>query len=159
MQIVICAFNAGYWKSYFVWSSLIGCVCMSACRPPQGEEKVKLLSGCRFLTYGPIIYLQTNLMMYTCGCNVLTADSTSERVISLTIVSAYRPIHCGENFLFNCLFLAGYLVICLTDQCNVERNVSWLRLWAGFPLSILSYCLCGETCSMLCLSLSFHFFC
>ena len=96
---------------------------MSACRPPQGEEKVKLLSSCRFLTYGPIIYLQTNLMMYTCGCNVLTADSTSERVISLTIVSAYRPIHCGENVLFNCLFLAGYLVICLTDQCNVERNV------------------------------------
>ena len=41
---------------------------------------------------------------------------------------------------FNCLFPAGYLVICLTDQCNVER----LRLWDGFPLSILSYCLCEE---------------
>ena len=50
---------------------------MSACRPTQGDEKVKLLSSCRFLTYDPIIYLQTNLMMYTCGCNVLTADSTS----------------------------------------------------------------------------------
>ena len=72
---------------------------MSACRPPQGDEKVKLLSSCRFLTYDPIIYLQTNLMMHTCGCNVLTADSTSERVISLTIVSAYRPIQCGENVL------------------------------------------------------------
>ena len=72
---------------------------MSACRPPQGDEKVKLLSSCRFLTYDPIIYLQTNLMMYTCGCNVFTADSTSERVISLTIVSAYRPIQCGENVL------------------------------------------------------------
>ena len=53
---------------------------MSACRPTQGDEKVKLMSSCRFLTYDPIIYLQTNLMMYTCGCNVLTADSTFERV-------------------------------------------------------------------------------
>ena len=86
-------------KSYFFRLLLIGCVCMSACRPPQGEEKMKLLSSCRFLTYGPIIYSQTNLTMYTCGCNVLTADSTSERVISLTIVSAYRPIQCGENVL------------------------------------------------------------
>ena len=72
---------------------------MSAYRPTQGDEKVKLLSSCRFLTYDSIIYLQTNLMMYTCGCNVFTADSTSERVISLTIVSAYRPIYCGELFI------------------------------------------------------------
>ena len=105
-------------------------VCLQA---TIGRRKMKLLSSCRFLICGSIIYSQTNLMMYTCGCNVLTADSTSERVISLTIVSAYRPIHCGENVLFNCLFLAGYLVICLTDQCNVERNVFWLRLLAGFP--------------------------
>ena len=71
-------------------------VCLQA---TTGRRKMKLLSSCRFLTYGPIIYSQTNLMMYTCGCNVLTADSTSERVISLTIVSAYRPIQCGENVL------------------------------------------------------------
>ena len=72
---------------------------MSAYRPTQGDEKVKLLSSCRFLTYDSIIYLQTNLMMYTCGCNVFTADSISERVTSLTIVSAYRPIQCGGNVL------------------------------------------------------------
>ena len=92
-------------------------------------EKKKLSFSCRFLICGSIIYSQTKLKMYTCSCNVFTAEGPSERV---TIVSAYRPIHCGENVLFNCLFLAGYLVICLTDQCNVERNVFWLRLLAGF---------------------------
>ena len=45
----------------------------------------ELLSSCRFLTYDSIIYLQTNLMMYTRGCNVFTADLISERVTSLII--------------------------------------------------------------------------
>ena len=90
---------------------------MSAYRPTQGDEKVKLLSSCRFLTYDPIIYLQTNLMMYTCGCNVLTADSTSERVISLTIVSAYRPIHCGNLFFITIYFWLGILLS--VSQTNV----------------------------------------
>ena len=108
---------------------------MSACRPPQGDEKVKLLSSCRFLTYDPIIYLQTNLMMYTCDCNVFTADSTSERVIGLTILSAYRPIQCGGNCnSANTSRLGSYYLF--TDHCNVEKNVLWLCLWAGFPLSV-----------------------
>ena len=158
MQIVICAFNAGYWKSYFVRLSLIGCVCMSACRPPQGEEKMKLLSSCRFLTYGPIIYLQTNLMMYTCGCNVLTADSTSERVISLTIVSAYRPIQCGENVLLAVTSRLGtyylfYRPMQCREKCSLTTSLGWVS-----AICFWTNAYAGKTCSMLCLLLSFYLF-
>ena len=59
------------------------------------KTQIGLLSSCRFLTYDSIIYLQTNLMMYTRGCNVFTADLISERVTSLIILSPYRPLQCG----------------------------------------------------------------
>ena len=88
-------------------------VCLQA-TTGRREKKMKLLSSCRFLICGSIIYSQTNLMMYTCGCNVLTADSPSERV---TIVSAYRPIHCGKLFFITIYFWLGILLS--VSQTNV----------------------------------------
>ena len=83
-------------------------LCLYVClQATIGRRKMKLLSSCRFLICGSIIYSQTNLMMYTCGCNVLTADSPSERV---TIVSAYRPIHCGKLFFITIYFWLGILL-------------------------------------------------
>ena len=81
------------------------------------------------------ICLQTNVMIYSCGCNVFTADRVSERVTSLNILSAYRPIQCGGIVIRLPLSrLDSYYLS--TDHCNVEKNVLWLRLWAGFPLSV-----------------------
>ena len=65
----------------------------------------------------------------------ITAESNSERVVGLIILSAYRPIQCGGNCnSANTSRLGSYYLF--TDHCNVEKNVLWLRLWAGFPLSV-----------------------
>ena len=47
----------------------------------------------------------------------------------------------NSTVLYNYLFLAGYLGICLTDQCNVERNVLFdYDSWLGFHTLILDQC-------------------
>ena len=112
---------------------------MSACRPPLGEEKkMKLLSSCRFLICGSIIYSQTNLKMYTCSCNVFTAEGPSERV---TIVSAYRPIHCGKLFFITISFWLGILLS--VSQTNVMQRemFSDYDSWLGFHYLILDQCI------------------
>ena len=65
----------------------------------------------------------------------ITADSNSERVVGLIILSAYRPIQCGGNCYSAITSRLGSYYL-FTDHCNVEKNVLWLRLWAGFPLSV-----------------------
>ena len=65
----------------------------------------------------------------------ITAESDFERVVGLLILSAYRPIQCGGNCdSANTSRLGSYYLF--TDHCNVEKNVLWLHLWAGFPLSV-----------------------
>ena len=65
----------------------------------------------------------------------ITAESNSERVVGLIILSAYRPIQCGGNCYSAITSRLGTYYL-FTDHCNVEKNVLWLRLWAGFPLSV-----------------------
>ena len=84
------------------------------------KKKMKLLSSCRFLICGSIICSQTNLKMYTCGCNVFSTEGPFGRV---SIVSTYGPIHC------------------FTDQCNVERNVTDYGSWLGFHYLIPDQCI------------------
>ena len=65
----------------------------------------------------------------------ITAESNSERVVGLIILSVYRPIQCGGNCYSAITFRLGSYYL-FTDHCNVEKNVLWLCLWAGFPLSV-----------------------
>ena len=56
--------------------------------------------------------------MYTCSCNVFTAEGPFERV---TIVSAYRPIHCGKLFFITIYFWLGILLS--VSQTNVQQEL------------------------------------
>ena len=80
----------------FSWRLLVAFVCLPT---DQHSGKKWNCYPAAVFCYDSIIYLQTNVMMYSCGCNVFPADSISERVTSLTILSAYRPIQCGGNVL------------------------------------------------------------
>ena len=70
-------------------------------------------------------------MVYSRGCNIFTADSASERVIRLTILSAYRPIQCGGNCdSANTSRLGSYYLF--ADHCNVEKcSVATSLGWAS----------------------------
>ena len=111
-------------------------LCLYVClQATIGRRKLKLFSSCRFLICGSIIYSQTNLKMYTCGCNVFTAEGPSERV---TIVSAYRPIHCDQ---FNCslqLSASGWIFCYLSHRPMKCREKCLLDCdsWVGFHYSI-----------------------
>ena len=104
------------------------------------------MNCCPVVDFLLVIYLQINLMMYTRGCNVFTADLISERVTSLIIfvslqttsmwgscdsvntflarflISVYRPL------LENCslaISLTGFLV---TSSAGSLRPILW---WWG----------------------------
>merc|ERR1711873_97887 len=82
-------------------------LCLYVCLQTTIGREMKLLFSCRFLICGSIICSQTNLKMYTCGCNVFSTEGPFERV---TIVSAYRPIHCGILFFLAIYFWLGILL-------------------------------------------------
>ena len=69
---------------------------------------------------GYIIYSQTNLAMYTCGCSIFLTEGPFGKV---TIVTTHGPNHC------------------FTDQCNVERTFTGYGSWLGFHYLIPGQCI------------------
>ena len=84
---------------------------MSACRPPLAEK----WDCCRAVDSWSVVLLSIRRPTWRCTLVVVMYSQLRVLFERLTIVSSYGPIHC------------------FTDQCNVERNVFWLRLLAGFP--------------------------
>ena len=73
--------------------------------------------------------------VYSCVFNIFTADSNSERVVGLIILSAYRPMQCRGNCYSAIISRLGFYYL-FTDQCDVEKLFFCFRLSAGFPLSV-----------------------
>ena len=88
-----------------------------------------------FQKYWAMLALSHWFVFTVYSCVFITADSNSERVVGLIILSAYRPMQCGGNCYSAIISRLGFYYL-FTDQCNVEKNVLWLRLSAGFPLSV-----------------------
>ena len=66
---------------------------------------------------------------------LITAESNSERVVGSNYFICLQTYSMWENCdSANTSRLDSYYLF--TDHYNVEKNVLWLCLWAGFPLSV-----------------------
>ena len=87
----------------------------------------------------------------------ITAESNSERVVgSNYFICLQTNSMWGNCDSANTSRLGSYYLF--TDHCNVEKNVLWLCLWAGFPLSVSELMLMwGKPVTKLRLSLHFYY--
>ena len=99
-------------------------------------------------------------MVFSRGCSIFRADSASDRVIRLTILSAYRPIQCGGNCdSANTSRLGSYYLFadhCNVEKCSVATSLGWasaICLWTkayvGKPVTELRLSLFSDQCRII----------
>ena len=79
--------------------------------------------------------LAQSFVFTVCSYVFITAESNSERVVGSNYFICLQTNSMWEDCdSVNTSRLDSYYLS--TDHCNVEKNVLWLCLWAGFPLSV-----------------------